>query len=220
MILNRRRVLRPHLSSYRQEQQRPLPPLPSALSPLHDEASHPTPQSQPQPQLVQQFAASSNWFFRNASKNGNSTTTTHTSTGTSTNSELGSTHSSPSTGLVRSTSSKDRRRVGSGRDGDGNPPGNNSPTFHSTRTPNASRTNLSERGESSASRKMSGKGNDVSGSRNLTLTAMMTPAKLVKRKSFGFVHLGRGFGGHGGGENEVVGQIRSKDVDEDGEGKQ
>jgi hypothetical protein len=49
-----------------------------------------------------------------------------------------------------------------------------------------------------------------------TLTATTTPTKLVKRKSFGFVHLGRGFGGHGGGENEVVG-----DIDEvEGEGKQ
>ena len=61
----------------------------------------------------------------------------------------------------------------------------------------------------------------VSGTRNPTLTAMMTPAKLVKRKSFGFVHLERGFGGHGGGENEVMGDGRSRDVDEeDGEGKQ
>ena len=43
----------------------------------------------------------------------------------------------------------------------------------------------------------------------------------MKRKSFGFVHLGRGFGGHGGGANEVVGQIGSKDGDEeDGEGTQ
>lgn len=49
---------------------------------------------------------------------------------------------------------------------------------------------------------------------------IVTPTKLVKRKSFGFVHLGRGFGGHGGGENEVVGQVRSRDADEeDREGK-
>ena len=27
-----------------------------------------------------------------------------------------------------------------------------------------------------------------------------TPTKLIKRKSFGFVHLGRKFSGHGGGE--------------------
>ena len=120
--------------------------------------------------------------------------------------------------MVRSTSSRGRSGVGRGRDGDGNPSGNNSSTFYSTRTPNASQTDLSERGESSVSRKMSGKGNDSfveSGTRNPTLTAMMTPAKLVKRKSFGFVHLGRGFGGHGGGENEVIGQIRSRDADEE-----
>jgi len=71
---------------------------------------------------------------------------------------------------------------------------------------------------------MSGKSHNsfvVSHTRNLTLTAMMTPTKLVKRKSFGFIHLGRGFGGHGGGENEIIGQIRSKDTDEeDGEEKQ
>ena len=173
---------------------------------------------------MQQRAASSNWFFRSASKNVNTTTTTHTGTGTNTNSELGSTRSSPSTGVVRSTSSKSSSRVGSGRDGDGNPSGNNGSTFYSTRTPNASRTDLSERGESSVSRKMSGKSNDffaASGTRNPTRTAMITPAKLVKRKSFGFVHLGRGFSGHGGGENEVMGHSRSRDTDgEDGEGKQ
>ena len=209
------------LSSYQQQQQRPLPPLTSALSPpLYDETSHPTPQSLPQPELVvQQRAASSSWFFRSASKNVNTTTTTHTSTGTNTNSELGSTRSSPSTGVVRSTSSRSRSRVGSRRDGDGN----NGSTFYSARTPNASRTDLSERGERSVSRKMSGKGNNffaASGSRNST-TAMTTPTKLIKRKSFGFVHLGRGFGGHGGGENEVMGESRSRDTDEeDGEGKQ
>ena len=48
----------------------------------------------------------------------------------------------------------------------------------------------------------------------------LPPAKLVKRTSLGFVHLGRRFGGHGGGKNDVVGQIRSRDVDEeDAEGK-
>ena len=163
-----------------------------------------------------QRAASSNWFFRSASKNSNDTATTHTSTGTTSNSGLGSTRSSPSTGVVRSTSTRSKSRVGSGRDGDGNPSTNDNPTFYSTRTPNASRTDLSERGDGSVSRKMSGKG-----TRNPTLTALMTPTKLVKRKSFGFVHLGRGVGGHGGGENEVVGRSRGKDaVEEDGEGKQ
>ena len=98
---------------------------------------------------------------------------------------------------------------------------NNSSTFYSTRTPDASLTDLSECGENSVGRKMDGKGRNsfaVSDARHPTL---MTPVKLVKRKSFGFVHLGRGFGGHGGGENEVMGQIRSRDTDEGaGEGKQ
>ena len=68
---------------------------------------------------------------------------------------------------------------------------------------------------------MSGKGKDSFVTRNPTLTAMTTPTKLVKRKSFGFVHLGRGFGGHGGGENEVVGHSQSREADEaDGNGKQ
>ena len=36
----------------------------------------------------------------------------------------------------------------------------------------------------------------------------------------GFVLLGRRFGGHGGGKNDVLGQFRSRDADEeDGEGK-
>ena len=68
---------------------------------------------------------------------------------------------------------------------------------------------------------MSGKGSDSFVTRNPILTAMTTPTKLVKRKSFGFVHLGRGFGGHGGGENETVGHGRSREADEaDGKGKQ
>ena len=117
--------------------------------------------------------------------------------------------------MVRSTSTRSRSRVGSGRGGDGNPSRNDNPTFYSTRTPNASRTDLSERGEGSVGRKMSGKG-----TRNPTLTAMMIPTKLVKRKSFGFVHLGKGAGGHWGGENEVVDHSRGRDaVEEDGEGK-
>ena len=118
--------------------------------------------------------------------------------------------------MVRSTSTKTKSRVGSGRDEDGNPSGNNNSTFYSTRMPNASQTDLSERGEGSVSRKMSGKG-----TRNPTLTAMMTPTKLVKRKSLGYVHLGRGVGRHRGGENEVVGHSRGRDaIEEDGEGKQ
>ena len=53
------------------------------------------------------------------------------------------------------------------------------------------------------------------------ISAMMTPTKLVKCKSFGFVHHGRGVGGHGDGENEVVGHSKGRDaVEEDGEGKQ
>ena len=43
------------------------------------------------------------------------------------------------------------------------------------------------------------------------MTPTTTPTKLVKRKSFGFIHLGRGFGGHGGGENEVFGRDDDKD---------
>ena len=36
----------------------------------------------------------------------------------------------------------------------------------------------------------------------------------------GFVLLGRRFGGHGGGKNDVLGQFRSRDADEeDGEGR-
>jgi len=62
--------------------------------------------------------------------------------------------------VVRSTSSRGSSGVGSGQNGDGNPPGHNTSTFYSTRTPNASRTDLSERGESSVTRKMSGKGNN------------------------------------------------------------
>jgi len=53
-----------------------------------------------------------------------------------------------------------------------------------------------------------------------TLTPTTTPTKLVKRKIFGFVHLGKGFGGHGGGENDVVGQSASREVGEDEERKQ
>ena len=45
-----------------------------------------------------------------------------------------------------------------------------------------------------------------SGTKLSTLTTIATPIKLVKRNTFGFVHLGRGFGGHGGGEDEVVGR--------------
>ena len=71
-----------------------------------------------------------------------------------------------------------------------NPVGNNNSTFYSM-TPNASRSDLSERGETSVSRRMSGKGKASSGTAYPTLTTMMTPTKLVKRKTFGFVHLGR-----------------------------
>lgn len=42
----------------------------------------------------------------------------------------------------------------------------------------------------------------------------LPPAKLVKRKSFGFIHLGRGFSGDRGGEYEVRGQTRSNDADD------
>ena len=86
--------------------------------------------------------------------------------------------------MVRSTSCRESR-VGSGRDGDGNPSENNGFTFYSTRTPNTSRTNLSERGESSVNRKMSGKENDslvVSGTRNPTLTAMITEKEKEDRQ--------------------------------------
>ena len=141
------------------------------------------------------------------------------------NNELESTRSSPSAGVVRSASSRSRNKVESGRDRDGNPTGNNSAFY--LKTPNASQTDLSERGESSVCRKMSGKGKDSfvapgTGNPKLpTLTAMTTPTKLVKRKSFGFVHLGRGFGGHGGGENEVVSRSGRREADEAvGEGKQ
>jgi hypothetical protein len=36
----------------------------------------------------------------------------------------------------------------------------------------------------------------------------------VKRKSLGFVHLGRRVGGHGGGKNDDMDQIRSRDSEE------
>jgi len=62
--------------------------------------------------------------------------------------------------VVRCTSSRGSSGVGSGQNGDGNPPGHNTSTFYSTRTPNASRTDLSKHGESSVTRKMSGKGNN------------------------------------------------------------
>jgi hypothetical protein len=70
-----------------------------------------------------------------------------------------------------------------------NPVGNSNSTFYSM-APNASRSDLSEHGESSLSRRMSGKGK-ASGTGYPTLTTMVTPTKLVKRKTFGFVHLGR-----------------------------
>ena len=131
--------------------------------------------------------------------------------------------------------------------GNGNPNPNGAPNsnFYSTRTPNGSRTDLNEREDGSLSRKVSGRrkggkdvgvnsfgvtsgdgGSGIGGISKLpTLTPTTTPTKLVKRKSFGFVHLGRGFGGHGGGENEVVGQSASRkveggEVDEDEERKQ
>ena len=59
------------------------------------------------------------------------------------------------------------------------------------RTPNTSRTDISERGGGEETSKMNGKKGKEDGT---------TPTKLIKRKSFGFVHLGRGFSGHGGGE--------------------
>ena len=70
---------------------------------------------------------------------------------------------------------------------------------------------------------MSGKGKDSfigpsSGNSKLPVT---TPTKLLKRKSFGFVHLGKGFGGHRGGGNEVMGESGGRKANEDdGKGKQ
>lgn len=133
---------------------------------------------------------------------------------TAINNELESTRSSPSAGVVRSASSRSRSKVKSGRGREGN-----NYAFY-LRTPNASQTDLSERGES-GKRKDSFVAAGTGNPKPPTLTAMTTPTKLVKRKSFGFVHLGRGFGGHGGGENEVVSRSGRMEADEAaGEGKQ
>ena len=54
----------------------------------------------------------------------------------------------------------------------------------------------------------------VSGTRNSTQTAMMTPAKFGEKERFlGSFILKGGFDGHGRGENEVMGQSRSRDTD-------
>jgi hypothetical protein len=47
-----------------------------------------------------------------------------------------------------------------------------------------------------------------------------TSTKLVKEKSFRFDHLGRGFGGHEGGGNELVNRSDGKEGHEEEEGKQ
>ena len=140
-----------------QQECHPLPPLPSP--PPHDKSSHLTIQfqSQFQPQLPaqQQRASSSNWLFRSASKSGNNAIT-HTSAN---NIELESIRSSPSAGLARSASSRSRSRVKSERYGGGNSTGTNNSTFYS-RTPNASRTDLTGHRETSLNRKTSGKSKD------------------------------------------------------------
>ena len=80
-----------------------------------------------------------------------------------------------------------RSRSRNGNDGDAHASSRNA--IGNFRTPNTSRTDISERGEETV--KMNGKKRKEDGT---------TPTKLIKRKSFGFVHLGRGFSGHGGGE--------------------
>ena len=130
--------------------------------------------------------------------------------------------------MVRPRRSGSRSRIGS-EHRDGNPDGNRNPngnnaSFYSTRTPNASRTDLSGHEEIPVSRKMSegekklfattATGSDSA--KLPTLTPTTTPTKLVKRKSFGFVHLGRGLGGHVSGDIDVMGSgERQVDGDED-----
>jgi hypothetical protein len=80
---------------------------------------------------------------------------------------------------------RSRNRNGNGGDANASP----RKAIGNLTAPNTSRTDISERGGETS--KMNGKKQKEDGT---------TPTKLVKRKTFGFVHLGRAFSGHGGGE--------------------
>ena len=135
--------------------------------------------------------------------------------------------------MVQSRRSGSRSRVENGREGydrNGNPNGNGHGTEHGNTNGNgdsnnfysakASRTDLTERREGvSVSRKSSEKRKDsviapgVKNAKFPTLTPTTTPTKLVKRKSFGFVHLGRGFSGHEDGDRTLSETVGDKEGD-------